>query len=166
MVIDWPLGSLNLKMNKTANVFIVTLVVLLILRFRFPRDQSITNIVTRRNGRLTLRLFRQYEKSFQKLAKQWCDHKFLIICKSHEVLPKFFHFKLVRKNLQNSKLYQSWQSKLLNLEIVTKNKQINKSQKLLNEIKVKLQESVSTLDFTCLNNFTENSIKLNFIFLF
>ena len=140
-------------------MFIAALVVLFILKLRFPRGQSIANILTRRYGRPTLRLFRQFEKSTQKLEKLKCDRKFLIICKSHEVLPKFLHFKLYRKNLQNSKLYKSWQFKLLNLEIVTKNKQINKSQKLLNEIKAKLQESVSNLDFTCLNNFAENSTK-------
>ena len=126
---------------------------------RFPRGQSLTNIITRRYGQPTLRLFRQYEKSYQKHEKLICDRKFLIVCKSHETLPKFLHFKLYRRNLQNSKLYRSWQFKLLHLEIVTKNKQINKSQKLLNEIKSKLRNSISTLDFIYLNNFIDNSTK-------
>ena len=45
------------------------------------------------------------------------------------------------------------------MEIVIKNKQINRSQKFLNEIKTQLQEAVSILDFTCLKTFAENSTK-------
>ena len=131
--------------------------ILFLLKLRFPKGQSLANVITRRYGQPTLRLFRQYEKSSQKLEKLKCDRKFLIICKSHEILPKFLHFKLYRKNLHNSKLYRSWQFKLLHLEIATKNRQINKSQKFLDQIKNKLQGSVSKLDFICLNNFVENS---------
>ena len=140
-------------------MFITALVVLFIFKLRFPRNQPLPQVITRRYGLPTLRLFRKYEKAYQKVEKLKCDRKFLIVCKSHEVLPRFLHFKLYRKTLHNSKLYRSWQFKLLHLEITSKNRQILKFQKSLEECKTNLKSSVSVLDFICMNNFIENSIK-------
>ena len=56
-----------------------------------------------------------------KLEKTKCDLEFLNKCKTYNVIPKFLRFKLYKRNVQNSNLYKSWQYKLLNLEIKSKN---------------------------------------------
>ena len=113
-------------------MFITTLVLLFIFKLRFPVGTPVTTLLFRRYGRNTLNAFRRKERTLRKLEHSKCDLEFLLKCKSYDILPKFLYFKLYRKNLCNSKLYRSWQFKLLNLEIKSKRHSIRKFSNILN----------------------------------
>ena len=137
-------------------------VVLFILKIRFPKGKSIKTIISRRYGPQVLQNFRKFEKSTYKLKKNTADLEFLNKCKIFNVIPKFLYFKLYNPNLLNSKLYKKWQHKLLNYEINTKQKQINKQQTLNSNHWHQLYQSVSFVDSLYLKNLvyksTTNSI--------
>lgn len=139
-------------------MFFTTLVLLFIFKLRFPKGTPLTTILFRRYGRSTLNVFRRKERILRKLEHNKCDLEFLLKCKSYNVLPKFLYFKLYRKNLYNSKLYKSWQFKLLNLEIKSKNHNIRKFSNSLSVASDELKNSLSYLDNISVNVFLENSI--------
>ena len=139
-------------------IFITTLVLIFIIRLRFPKNRSIAQVINHRYGRPVLLLFRKYEKLYIKLRKLECDIEFLNQCKAYNVLPKFLHFKLYRKNLQNSNLYRSWQFKLLNIEISSQKKQNSRTLKFRNDAHTSLKNQVSYIDMICLERLiTDNS---------
>ena len=53
------------------------------------------------------------------------DRQFLLSCRFHETFPKFLRIKLYRKALYSTSIYKSWQKKLLDNEIMTKNREIS-----------------------------------------
>ena len=107
-------------------MMIAALVILFILKLRFPRGTQLSTVIVRRYGRQGLQRFRRLEKTSIKLKKNEADLKFLKTCKSYEILPKFLYFKLYKRNLLNSKLYRKWQFKLLSIEINSKSKAVKK----------------------------------------
>jgi hypothetical protein len=131
----------------------VVYVILFLLKIRFPKNKSISTILQQRYGYNTLILFRQYEKSSKKLTKVDLDLKFLHLCKSYDVYPKFVQFKLFKENLYSSDLYKSWQKKLLDIEIKEKKKALFKLTAATNNLRLKLQDAVRAIDFPFLKNF-------------
>ena len=93
-----------------------------------------------------------------KLRKSECDLRFLLRCKSYEVLPKFLYFKLYKKNILNSNLYKKWQFKLLNLEIKSKNKLNNNLLKLKHDLENSLKQETRYIDFIYLKAFVFKSV--------
>ena len=132
-------------------LYVATLVFLFLIKLRFPKNRPISRIIQDRYGRPVFLNFRKYEKLNLKLEKLKCDLNFLFHCKTFNVLPRFLHFKLYRKDLQSSQLYKSWQYKLLNIEINNKNKQKKKLECMHSESYLSLSQNVSYLDLICLN---------------
>ena len=62
---------------------IVSMVLLFILKLRFPRNKPLSDIIyiTERYGRPTLQNFRKYESRSYNLRKAETDREFLILCK-------------------------------------------------------------------------------------
>ena len=143
-------------------MFTAALVLIFILRLRFPSRIPFTSTLRTRYGLDTLKLYRRYEKILLKLEKNKCDLSFLNSCKSYEVIPRFLQFKLYRKNLTNSKLYRSWQFKLLNMEIRQKHRNIKRLQEQSHQLLSNLKLSVLYIDFNCIsckvNSFIDKQI--------
>ena len=138
-------------------IYVTTLVFLFLIRLRFPKNRPISRVIQDRYSRPVFLSFRKYEKLNLKLEKLKCDLNFLFHCKAFNVLPKFLHFKLYRKDLQNSQLYQSWQYKLLSIEINSKKKQMKKLECTLSNSYSLLSQNVSWLDLVCLNRVVEGN---------
>ena len=96
-----------------------------LLRCRFPRNQSIANVLNRRYGYRTTQLFRKLEKSSKQYMKATLDKDFLLRCKIYDVTPKFMKFKLYRKCLHNSTFYKSCLQQLMEMEISFKKRKID-----------------------------------------
>ena len=134
-------------------MYFVTLFFLFSLRLRFARGTSIATIINRRYSRGTLHIFIKMEDCAFKHAKAACDLEFLKTCKAYEPLPKFLYFKLYKKQLRHSKLYKSWQYKLLNIEISSKNK-LTKNLKIKHDKLCRdFENTVARLDFTWLKSY-------------
>ena len=69
-------------------------------------------------------IFRKKLFNKKKHVKACLDVEFLIKCKTFNVIPKFLRFKLYKKSLRSASFYRSWQTKLLNYEIICKKKDI------------------------------------------
>ena len=105
-------------------MFITTLVLLFLIRLRFPKGKSICDIITSRYGRPTLQCFRDAERNYFRARKLELDVLFLNTCKDYEVIPKFIKFKVYNRNFHNTRTYRSWQFKILDLEISSQNKKL------------------------------------------
>ena len=135
-----------------------TLALLFLLKLRFPKNIPVSNVLRQRYGYPALQGFRKVEHASKNLEKKEQDLHFLRCCKTYDVIPKFLKFKLYRKSLNNSELYRKWQKKLLDLEIRTKEKEINEAKRKLVHCKENLKTLVSRLDLICLNRFIKNKI--------
>ena len=60
---------------------IAALVILFLLKLRFPRGTQLSTVIVKRYGRQGLQLFRGLEKTSNKLKKNEADLKFLKTCK-------------------------------------------------------------------------------------
>ena len=80
--------------------FCAALVILMIIKFRFPKGKTIHQVIERRYGRPLLNLFRKLENFDLKIRKSLCDIEFLNVCLENELTPKFLNFKLYRKDLK------------------------------------------------------------------
>ena len=138
--------SFVLNESSQINMFTTVLVLLFLFKLRFPRGTSFTATLKRRYGQRTLVEFRRFEKNRIKFNHCQLDVKFLNVCKSYNVLPRFLHFKLYRKELTSSKLYKSWQFKLLNLELKSKQRQIRKLDRLIEQNQLYLKNHLSIFD--------------------
>ena len=142
----------------TLNMVFTLFVVLFLIKLRFPKSRPISDIITKRYGRTALKIFRSLQNTLYKKAKCELDHKFLITCKSYNVKPKFLNFKLYRNGLRKSKTYQNFQSKLLNMEINDKSKQLTLLDNKLADIEKKFNETFSYLDTICIKYFLKNHV--------
>ena len=77
---------------------------------------------------------------------------FLIRCKTYDVVPRFMRFKLYRKCLHNSEFYKECLSKLMKREIAFKKRRKEMLILQVNELKSRLKQSVSFVDFYVLQN--------------
>ena len=137
-----------------------TLVILFLLKLRFPRNVPLSTVLQRRYGYLALQRFRKVEHASKHLVKKQLDLRFLKCCKVYNTIPKFLRFKLYRKSLHNSVLYRKWQGKLLDLEIRTKEKEVLGAEQNLYRWRENLKATVSRLDFICLKKFIYNKTEI------
>jgi len=139
-------------------IFITSIVLLFILKIRYPTRVPISISIRSRYGYDGLRKFRKVEGVWRKLAKAEEDLKFLTACKAYGSLPKFLAFKLYRASLQNTESYRNYQTLLLDNEIEHKRKTSSQLNRQLTESKSLLKGVVSHLDFSCLNLFIRRRI--------
>ena len=130
--------------------FITSLVLLFILKIRFPDHKPISNILVSRYGAPVLRLFRKLEGHLRSKEKIACDLEFLETCYNYKTMPKFLRIILYKRVLERSNLCKQWQLRLLQNEIKQKRKELGKSEENFTTASHNLREAVSWLDFSCI----------------
>ena len=134
-------------------MYTLTLVLLFIIRLRFPANRSIANIVTARYGRATLKLVRRFESTDLKYKKCELDIEFLNNCLKHELLPTFVRFKVANAQLRGSKVHKDCQLRLLRQEVQNKKSKLAFLKKRLLQLKTDVRNTVSWIDFAHISNF-------------
>ena len=140
-------------------MFVIGLILLFIIKLRFPRCRPITATIERRYGRSILQLYRRTEKLRFKVQKIDEDLKFLNTCKSYHIIPNFIRFKVYTREFQFTRTYHSWQLKLLDYEIKA---QTDKRCNILHDLSLhnsELRASVSSLDFSCLSSLLDSGVE-------
>ena len=97
-----------------------TIVFLFIIRCRFPKLKSLSEIIRFRYGNHVLKRIRKYEKHDYRLRKTHLDIPFLSSCLDNDLCPVFLHYILSSKRLQNPESYRRSQHLLLQEEITFK----------------------------------------------
>ena len=133
---------------------------------RFPRGRSLSSILLARYGEASLTAFRRTQKAHFRRQKVELDLRFLNTCKQCNIIPKFLHFKVSLPNFVHSREYTAILHQLLDYEINSKFKSLNKLKKNYLHQSLALKNSVSWLDFKILsskinkyNRFRTNVIK-------
>ena len=132
-------------------MFCATLVLLFILRIRYPDGSPIGDIVFNRYGVEVHRSFRKVEKITRKFHKKQCDVEFLETCLAYESTPKFLRIKLFRRNFEHTEAHRSYQLHLLKSEISVKKQEVANLKEELTVAKLDLKDRVSWLDYSCLS---------------
>ena len=83
-----------------------TIVFLIIIRFRFPKLKSFSEIIRFRYGNHVLKLITKNEKHNYWLCKTHLDTAFLNSCLDNDLVSTFLRCKLSSKRLQNSESYR------------------------------------------------------------
>ena len=99
---------------------VISLVLLFMIRTRFPGDKSITYILRSRYGSTLVKEVRKFEKIDYKLRKCMLDVVFLETCLENKIIPKSLNFRGSNLHLKTSRAYDSYQLKLLREEISVK----------------------------------------------
>ena len=131
-------------------IFTTTLVLIFILRLRFPRGTSICSILQRRYNQHCVRLFRRIEKNDFKIKKVSCDIKFLETCIHYEVFPKFVQFKVSTHSFNRTPYYKQCQKQIIDHELNNLKAKSRSLTELNLSLKSELQQLVSYLDFKCI----------------
>ena len=142
---------------------VIALACLFIIRLRFHKCLSFAAVIRKRYGSETLKVTRRFEKLDFKRRKLELDVDFLESCRRYNVLPKCLRLKVGNTNLRNSETYFNCQRKLLNEEIIIKQKNLEKINLELGTVYVKIKAEVSFLDYghihTTLTTGNEKSIE-------
>ena len=133
-------------------MYALTLVLLFIIRIRFPANRSIAQIITSRYGQQTLQLIRKFESTDLKHKKCELDINFLTVCVEHELLPTFVRFKVANAQLHGSKAHKDCQLRLLRQELLNKKNKLAFLTKRLLHLKSEVANSVSWIDFAHISN--------------
>ena len=132
----------------------------LLLRFILllkPGRESLFEILHRQN-RQTVKDALHLISEEKKKAKCDLDIKFLHTCKCFDVFPKFLRFKLYKKSLQNSKLYRTWQSALLEQEIKYKKARLRELERARTATRRLLYERLSFFQYFWLVTEIRNTV--------
>jgi len=131
-------------------IFSTVLVILFILRLRKATNFDVFRFIRSRYDEEVVKVYRKYENLSRKTIKTELDIDFLKKCKIYNIFPKFLRFKLYKKVLCTSKLYRSWQSKLLANELQHKRRTISDVTGKCAEAEQCLKNAVSAMDFLLL----------------
>ena len=127
-------------------MFVITLVLLFIIRIRFPAGTPISTIIRKRYGDHVLKSYRKLETLIFKREKCILDKIFLNECKKNNLIPKFLRIKVGRDN-RNAKLYRDFQRSLLDNEIGFKSKSIIRLEKAIQILSTDLNNLCNFFDF-------------------
>ena len=137
-----------------------TIVFLFIIRCRFPKLKSLSEIIRFRYGNHVLKRIRKYEKHDYRLRKTHLDITFLSNCLDNDLCATLLLYKLFSKRLQNSESYRRSQHLFLQEEITFKTIEKEKIIRELQKIKNDLRTVMNFIDWTHISNkFTESNIK-------
>ena len=129
-------------------VRVAALVLVFIIRLRFPGGKSIAEVLRERYGDVGLKTSRRFEKIDFKLRKAKLDLVFLETCDVNGYIPRFLFFKLSNRDLQTSSAYRTCQKKLLTAEMNVKKSRIRHLEKEFELVKESLRKTLSFIDFT------------------
>ena len=132
---------------------VVSLVLLFIIRLRFPAHTSVFATIRGRYGLAVTREFRRWESVSKKLEKATLDEEFLRRCNTYGITPKFLKLRLYRRNLYRTPVYADIQQRLLWNEIRFKKRLIEKLQQQLTNYSENVKRAVSYFDYCHLKNF-------------
>ena len=93
---------------------------LFIIRLRFPRNQSIADVIRKRYGGKALKNVRKFERLDYQVRKCQLAIEFLNTCHKYNVIPNFLRFCVTNKTLKDSLSYSRCQQLLLNEEFDVK----------------------------------------------
>jgi hypothetical protein len=130
--------------------YAVALVFTFILRLRFPRNESIAQLILRRYDQATLQLFRNTERNDFKINKIESDIRFLNTCKHYEVFPKFVQFKVTSADFERTAGYRRCQEEILNHEVKNQEAKLQELKRRNARLLASLEANVSFIDFRCL----------------
>lgn len=130
--------------------FVATLVLIFILRCRFPENIPISQLIINRYGQLVLRTFRSLEKISFKIKKCESDFQFLNTCQHYEVYPKFVQFKVNSINFNRTVQYQRCQLQILKHEIQNQATRLRDLKTERERLKTGLASQVSYIDLLSL----------------
>ena len=131
-------------------VRVLALVLLFLLKLRFPANKSVAEIV-RKISLEAVKWFCKFEKLDFKIWKNEADLQFLQSCHQEGLTPKFLNFKLANSSLKHSRTYKQCQLMLLKEEIKTKSSIISKQKKVFEFVRNSIRQTVSLFDFTHLS---------------
>ena len=83
---------------------ILSLVFLFIVRWRFPSDESVANVIRSRYNDEIVKQIPRFEKLDFKIRKNETD--FLQSSRQNNLIPKFLNFKVASSNLCFSRTYK------------------------------------------------------------
>ena len=138
----------------------LSLVLLFLLRIRFPTHESLFTTLRRRYGTQITKEVRTWEKIAKQAVKAELDRTLLLRCHEECILPKFLIFRLYRQNLRNTPVFKECQQMLLRNEIDYKNKVKKKLEFLCNTHIARIKENIGRLDFVHVKSFIEKGVKL------
>ena len=93
---------------------------LFLARIRFTAHNSLAGTLRKRYGQDLVKEIRVLEKLDFQCRKPLLD----LSCRNNNVIPKFLHFKVSNKQLRSSAAYIACQKRLLNQEILNKQKAV------------------------------------------
>lgn len=128
-------------------MYITSLVLLFILRLRFPVNKSLFSIIRHRYGNDVVDSIRKFERTDFRTRKTELDLKFLSHCKDHDLFPHFLQFRLANRHLKDSGAYLACKQRLLNEEIRLKRCALRRSEGQMENVRTNLQNLLSCFDF-------------------
>ena len=128
-------------------MFPFALVVLFLLRIKFPPHKSLTSIILERYDYEGLSSLRTFEKTDYKLRKVSCDVEFLQCCITNDLIPKFLNFNLYSQDVRGDNDYRSYQKHLLDNELQNKRDCKTALQLELQSATDKLKNLFTSFDF-------------------
>ena len=146
-------------------VKVIGIVFLFLVRLRFPKGKSITNIIRNRYGNDIVRHTRNFEKIDYRLTKCEVDITFLESCQKNNFTPKFLQFRLSNKKLQTSSAYIACQQRLLKEEINQKKSRLRHLKTEIELVRVHLKARLNRIDFIhiCCLFLVQNDRELNLV---
>ena len=130
------------------------MVVLFILRCRFPKNKSLNQVIRSRYDNHVVKSTRKFEKLDFKVRKCMLDIEFLESCLLYDVTPTFLRFKLSNPRLLHSRTYKECQKKLLRQEITLKNIHLTKLNNELEKIRDEHKNVYSYFDWVWVGHIT------------
>ena len=98
-------------------MIVATIVFLFLIRLRFPKSKSISDILRSRYSQSTLKRIRKVGKLDYRLRKAELDLEFSLRCRDSNVMPNFLNCRVSSHYLKASLTYRQYQLKLLQEEI-------------------------------------------------
>ena len=97
-------------------IHVAVIVFLFLARVRFPKSESIAEVIRSRYSENTVQRIRKLKKLDYRLCKAELDLQFLCKCDDN-VIPNFLDFRLANSHLKYSSTYKVCQLNLLREEI-------------------------------------------------
>ena len=140
------------------NTSVKCLVIRFLLLLR-PSKIRILDAIKRDYGRTKVKSVLGFTALLKKREKCNLDLEFLLTCKTYDIFPRFLRFKLYKKSLQSTRLYKSWQQKLLEDEIKFKRRRYAELTEKCDESRRELRQSLSFFKFYWLITVTQDILR-------
>ena len=125
----------------------LALVFIFLVHLKFTTRLLLLQVIRNRYGDTIAKLVRKFEKVDFKHRKAALDLNFLQVCRSFNVIPKFFQFRVANKNLRKSQAHQECLNHLLLAEINNKRKNQKVLVNHLSSVKSNFLRILNLLDF-------------------